>query len=37
MYEGAMKGIHENLVHQTPIKKHTYIAELLPKGREWRT
>ncbi|KAJ7030177.1 glycoside hydrolase family 47 protein [Mycena alexandri] len=37
MYQGAMQGIHDNLVHKTPIKKHTYIAELLPKGTEWRT
>ncbi|KAF8904792.1 glycoside hydrolase [Gymnopilus junonius] len=32
MYEGAMQGVHDNLV-QKSLKKHmTYIAELIPQG-----
>ncbi|KAJ7473984.1 glycoside hydrolase family 47 protein [Mycena latifolia] len=37
MYEDAMQGIHDHLVQKTPTRKHTYIAELSPKGADWRT
>ncbi|KAF7367767.1 alpha-1,2-Mannosidase [Mycena sanguinolenta] len=37
MYEDAMQGIHDNLVQKTATKKLTYIAELQPRGGEWRT
>ncbi|KAF8185316.1 glycoside hydrolase family 47 protein [Mycena galopus ATCC 62051] len=37
MYEGAMQGIHDNLVQKTPKRKLTYIAELLPRGGDWKT
>ncbi|KAJ7159697.1 glycoside hydrolase [Mycena filopes] len=37
MYEGAMQGIYDHLVHKTAIKRHTYIAELMPKGADWKT
>ncbi|KAF7340482.1 alpha-1,2-Mannosidase [Mycena venus] len=37
MYEDAMQGIHDHLVHKTPTRKLTYIAELIPKGANWRT
>ncbi|KAJ7233609.1 glycoside hydrolase [Mycena haematopus] len=37
MYEDAMQGIHDQLVETTPTKKLTYIAELFPRGGDWRT
>ncbi|KAJ6505532.1 glycoside hydrolase [Mycena sanguinolenta] len=37
MYEDAMQGIHEQLVKKTATKKLTYLAELQPRGGEWRT
>jgi mannosyl-oligosaccharide alpha-1,2-mannosidase len=37
MYEDAMQGIHDHLVHKTPTRKLIYIAELIPKGANWRT
>ncbi|KAJ7088429.1 glycoside hydrolase family 47 protein [Mycena belliarum] len=37
MYEDAMQGIHDHLVQKTATRKHTYIAELVPKGVDWRT
>jgi len=37
MYEDAMQGIHDHLVQKTPTRKLTYIAELFPKGANWRT
>jgi mannosyl-oligosaccharide alpha-1,2-mannosidase len=37
MYEDAMQGIHDHLVQKTPSRKLVYIAELLPKGSNWRT
>ncbi|KAJ6605364.1 glycoside hydrolase family 47 protein [Mycena vulgaris] len=37
MYEDAMQGIHDHLVHKTPTRKLTYVAELIPHGADWRT
>ncbi|KAJ7791767.1 glycoside hydrolase family 47 protein [Mycena olivaceomarginata] len=37
MYEDTMLGIHNHLVQTTPTRKLTYIAELFPKGADWRT
>ncbi|KAJ7115334.1 glycoside hydrolase [Mycena epipterygia] len=38
MYADAMQGVHDNLVKKTPTHGLTYIAELLPMGREdWMT
>ncbi|KAK7007966.1 alpha-1,2-mannosidase [Favolaschia claudopus] len=37
MYDDAMQGIHDHLVQKTPKRKLTYIAELFPKGANWRT
>ncbi|KAF4573098.1 mannosyl-oligosaccharide alpha-1,2-mannosidase [Pleurotus pulmonarius] len=32
MYDDSMQGLHDKLVHKTPTKHMTYIAELLPSG-----
>ncbi|KAK7060811.1 mannosyl-oligosaccharide alpha-1,2-mannosidase [Paramarasmius palmivorus] len=32
MYDDAMEGIHNKLVHKTPRHHLTYIAELIPQG-----
>ncbi|KAJ7691337.1 glycoside hydrolase [Mycena rosella] len=37
MYEDSMQGVHDYLVQKTPTRKHTYIAELIPKGADWKT
>ncbi|KAJ7611249.1 glycoside hydrolase [Roridomyces roridus] len=37
MYEDAMQGIHDHLVHKTPKHKLTYLAELHPRGPNWQT
>ncbi|KAJ7223606.1 glycoside hydrolase [Mycena pura] len=38
MYTDAVQGIHDHLIQQTPVKKTTYTAELLPQGGpDWRT
>ncbi|KAJ7615253.1 glycoside hydrolase family 47 protein [Mycena polygramma] len=37
MYEDAMQGIHDHLIQKTPTRKLAYVAELFPKGVNWRT
>ncbi|KAJ6605386.1 glycoside hydrolase [Mycena vulgaris] len=38
MYVDAMQGVHDHLVQKTPTHGLTYLAELLPQGREdWMT
>lgn len=32
LYEGAMQGIHDNLVQKSLTKHMTYIAELIPQS-----
>ncbi|KIY51725.1 glycoside hydrolase [Fistulina hepatica ATCC 64428] len=33
MYEGAMQGLHDQLVQHTFVRNMTYIAELIPTGQ----